>query len=84
MSQPITPEQKELFQLITSGSYQNLVLVSCAVNGTPTVAIAALGQDGDNFTITPLFVEITADMILTGPDEQPLEPDEEYGPWVED
>jgi hypothetical protein len=56
-----------MFNAITSGDYDNFALFSCYVNGTPAAAIVAVNRDesSEGFLITPLFVSITGDMVLT-------------------
>ena len=51
--------------------YSNFALFSCQVNGEPAAAMVALTPDGDELTITPLFVSVTPDMILTDHDGVP-------------
>ena len=67
---PLTINQHHVsaFEALTSGDYANFALFSCHVNGQPAAAIVAVTPDGDNFTITPLFVSVTPDMILTDHD----------------
>ncbi|RWI06832.1 MAG: hypothetical protein EOQ89_03625 [Mesorhizobium sp.] len=64
----ITPEHRERFNALTSGQFTNFALFSCFINGKPAVAIVAANQDGDEITLTPLFVSITDDMVLTDHD----------------
>lgn len=64
----ITKEHRDLFTAMTSGRFNNFALFSCFVGGKPTVAIIAVNQDGEEYTITPLFVAITPDMVLTDHD----------------
>lgn len=40
-------------------------LFSCFVNGQPAAAIVAITQDGSEYAITPLFVSVTKDVVLT-------------------
>lgn len=63
----ITLEHRDMFNAITSGDFDNFALFSCYVNGAPAAAIVAVNRDekGEDFLITPLFVSITGDMILT-------------------
>ena len=66
----ITPEHREMFSAIVSSNYNNFALFSCYVNGTPAAAIVAVNRDGqaEDYLITPLFVSITGDMVLTDHD----------------
>lgn len=61
----ITAEHKALFEAVTSGKYDNFALFSCFVDGKPTSAIVSVVQDGNEYTIRPLFVAVTADMVVT-------------------
>lgn len=63
----ITPTHRNMFNAIASGDFDNFALFSCYVNGTPAAAIVAVNRDenGEDFLITPLFVSITGDMVLT-------------------
>ena len=68
----ITPEHRAAFEALTCGQYQNFALFSCFVNGDPATAIAAINEDGEVVTITPLFVSLTGSMRLT--DHEGAEP----------
>jgi hypothetical protein len=74
----ITPELEADFEALTSGEYSNFALVSCFVDGTPTVAIAIVEKDKKTkqFDVTPLFVSITPNMVLTDHDGNELEHNE--------
>ena len=61
----ITAEHKALFDAVTSGKYDNFALFSCFVDGKPTSAIVSVVQDGNEYAIKPLFVAVTADMVVT-------------------
>jgi hypothetical protein len=61
----ISPELRAQFNALSSGKYTNFALFSCFVNGKPSAAIVAIGQEGEEFQIRPLFVAITPDMVLT-------------------
>lgn len=71
----ITTRLEEDFEALTSGEYSNFALVSCFVDGTPTVAIAVVEKDKKTrkFDVTPLFVSITPNMVLTDHDGNELE-----------
>jgi hypothetical protein len=64
----ITKEEYKLFNAITSGEYKNFVLVSCFLNGEPTVAIASVTRDGEDYNIQPLYVRVSDDMVITDHD----------------
>tara|TARA_R100000935_G_scaffold58898_1_gene99270 strand:- start:87 stop:317 length:231 start_codon:yes stop_codon:yes gene_type:complete len=68
MSTHITQNHVSAFEALTSGEYTNFALFSCHVNGQPAAAIVAVTPDGDEFQITPLFVSVTDDMILSDHD----------------
>ena len=71
MTTNITDAHRDAFNALTSGSYENFTLFSCFVDGAPAAAIAAVNRDGDEFTITPLFVSVTSvtpEMNLTDHD----------------
>lgn len=68
MSTNIRPDHVSAFEALTSGDFRNFALFSCFVNGTPAAAIVAITPPADetgDYTITPLFVSVTADMALT-------------------
>lgn len=64
----ITDSHKQNFKAITSGEYDNFVLISCFLEGEPTCAIAAMAEDGEEIRITPMFVALTPGMVLTDHD----------------
>ena len=68
MTTNITPAHQDAFRALASGQYGNFALFSCFVNGTPASCIVAVREDGDQVLITPLFVTVTADMVLTDHD----------------
>jgi hypothetical protein len=62
----ITPDSWAHFQALISGEYTNFALLSCFVNGAPTSAIVVATEAEDGAVImTPLFVAVTPDMVLT-------------------
>jgi hypothetical protein len=67
----ITPEMQKQFSAMTSGEFDNFALFSCFVNGQPAAAIVAVNRSGEEFDITPLFVSITPEMVLTDHDGRP-------------
>ena len=68
MSTNITPQHKDAFEAMVSGRYRNFALFSCFVNGEPASAIVAVNRDGEDYTVTPLFVSLTPGMALTDHD----------------
>lgn len=64
----ITEDHIEAFEAVRDPDYSNIGLVSCFLNGTPTVAIAVFNDDGETIKITPMFVAVTPDMVLTDHD----------------
>jgi hypothetical protein len=79
MSTNITDRHREAFEAITSGQYGNFALFSCFVNGTPAAAVVSITKDGDSCNVTPLFISVTDDMVLT--DHDGREP-ETLPPWA--
>lgn len=69
----ITAEHRAAFEALTSGAYDNFALFSCFVAGEPAAAIVAVNRAGEEYTIRPLFVAITPDMVLTDHDGRPCE-----------
>ena len=65
MTTNITAEQRAIFEALVSGDYDNFALFSCFLGGEPAAAIVAVNRDGDDYTITPLFVAVTPGMALT-------------------
>lgn len=68
MSTNIRPEHISAFEALTSGDHDNFVLFSCFLNGEPAVAIVAITAPENatgEYQITPLFVGVTANMVLT-------------------
>lgn len=64
----ITSAHKHAFEALTSERFENFALFSCFVNGAPASCIVAVTREGARFTMTPLFVSVTADMVLTDHD----------------
>lgn len=64
----ITADHRQVFDALASGRFNNFALVSCFVNGEPAAAIAAVNRNGDDYTITPLFISVTPGMVLTDHD----------------
>jgi hypothetical protein len=70
----ITPEMREHFAALTNGPRDDYGLYSCYVNGVPSAAICKVERAGrKGFYITPLFVAVTATMVLTNHDGQVAE-----------
>lgn len=65
MTTNITKAHRDTFEALQSGSFQNFALFSCFVDGQPAAAIVAVDNTGDEYTVTPLFVSVTAAMNLT-------------------
>jgi hypothetical protein len=70
----ITAEHRAVFEALTSGRFDNFALFSCFVEGEPVAAIVAINRDGEEYTISPLFVAITPGMVLTDHDGCSCEP----------
>jgi hypothetical protein len=69
----ITAEHRAAFEALTSAHFQNFALFSCFVGGEPAAAIVAVNRDGEDYTITPLFVALTPGMVLTDHDGRPCQ-----------
>lgn len=67
----ITDAQRSAFEALASGAFANFAFLSCFVNGEPASAIVAVNKDGEDITITPLFVSVTPGMILKDHDGTP-------------
>ena len=65
MATNITEDIIAVFKAIASGDYDNFALFSCFINGEPGSCIVSIIDEGDFFTIHPLFVSVTPKMILT-------------------
>jgi hypothetical protein len=70
----ITAEHRSSFEALVSGDFDNFALFSCFVNGEPAAAIVAINRDGEEYTISPLFVALTPGMALTDHDGHPCQP----------
>jgi hypothetical protein len=68
MTTNITAEHRAAFEALVSDDYRNFALFSCFVNGEPAAAIVAVNGDGEDYTITPLFVSVTPALLLTDHD----------------
>lgn len=73
MNTNITDEHRTTFEALTFGAYDNFALFSCFVAGEPAAAIVAVNHEGGEYTIRPLFVTITPNMVLTDHDGRPCE-----------
>ena len=68
MSTNIRPDHISAFEALTSGYFSDFALFSCFIGGEPAAAIVAVTppeREGDDYEITPLFVSVTDDMVLT-------------------
>ena len=68
MSTNIHQEHISVVEALTSGEHDNFALFSCFLDGEPAVAIVAVmppDSDEDDYQITPLFVGVTENMVLT-------------------
>jgi hypothetical protein len=68
----ITKVHQDAFNALTSGEYNSFALFSCFVDGKPASAIVNVtrAEDGQ-FIISPLFVSVTPEMVLTDHDGRP-------------
>lgn len=74
MSTNIRPEHVSAVEALTSGAHDNLALFSCFLDGAPAVAIVAVTPPENTDTeyrITPLFISVTEQMVLTDHDGTP-------------
>ena len=71
MTTNITNEHRAAFKALISADYGNFALFSCFVDGEPAAAIVAVNRDGEDYTISPLFVALTPGMVLTDHDGRP-------------
>ena len=75
MTTNITEDHRRTFEALTSGEASNFCLFSCFLSGQPAAAIAAVtvcppSEEGDQpeYVISPLFISMTDDMVLTDHD----------------
>ena len=75
MTTNITEDHRRAFEALTTGKAGNFYLFSCFLSGRPAAAITAVTvcpptEDGGEpkYVISPLFVSITDDMVLTDHD----------------
>ena len=75
MTTNITEDHRRAFEALTSGEAGNFCLFSCFVSGQPATAIAAVTacpprEEGGEpeYVISPLFISIPEDMVLTDHD----------------
>ena len=64
----ITPAHREAFDALSSGNFSNFALFSCFVDGRPSAAIVTVTETGADVVLSPLFVAVTPDMVLTDHD----------------
>jgi hypothetical protein len=78
----ITPGHVRAFQALTTGSFGEVTLTSCTINGEQGVAIIALQYVGeDKVAVCPLFVAILPSMKIVLPGEREGDGDgDEEGP----
>lgn len=69
----ITQEQALQFEEMTSGD-NGYILLNTTLNGQSATTICSLETDGVEYTMTPLYVEVTPDIegLLKSPDGEPL------------
>ena len=75
MTTNITEDHRRAFEALIGGKAGNSCLFSCYCSGRPAAAIAAVtvcspAQEGGEpeYVISPLFISITDDMVLTDHD----------------
>ena len=72
MTTNITEDHRRAFEALTGDEASNFCLFSCFLSGRPVAAIAAVTvcpprEEGSEpeYVISPLFISITEDMVLT-------------------
>ena len=71
MTTNITEEHHRAFEALTRGEASNLYLFSCFLSSRPAaVTVSPPSEEGDQpeYVISPLFISITDDMVLTDHD----------------
>ncbi len=75
MTTNITEDHRRAFEALTGGKAGNFCLFRCYCSGRPATAIAAVTVcphaeecDEPEYVISPLFIAITDDMVLTDHD----------------
>ena len=75
MTTNITQDHRRAFEALTNGEAGNFCLFFCFLSGRPAAAIAAVTvcppteEGGESeYVISPLFISITEDMVLTDHD----------------
>jgi hypothetical protein len=71
----ITTAHREAFAALRDAAFENFALFSCFVNNQPASAIVAIVENGGEYKITPLFVCVTDEMVLTDHDGSAPGPD---------
>jgi hypothetical protein len=64
----ILPAHRAAFNALVSGKYANFALFSCFINGQPGSAIVAINHDGEEYTLSPVFVSVAPGMKLADHD----------------
>ncbi|MFN9818544.1 MAG: hypothetical protein ACK56Y_11060 [Pseudanabaena sp.] len=57
-----------ILNALSSGDFTNFALFSCFVDGRPSAAIVAVTRDREDYVLSPLFVAVTPEMVLTDHD----------------
>lgn len=60
---PITPDDRVLFDAVTSGLYTNFAIMSGFWKDEPTSVIVSINPEGEDFVLTPLYVRVTESML---------------------
>lgn len=71
----INDHERATFRSLFTEEYgDRLALVRTYLDNVPTTAVCLVDRDvhGGDFFITPLYVQVTDDMDLKGPDGEPL------------
>jgi hypothetical protein len=71
MATNITPRHQHVFSALRDCRYGNFALMSCFLGGQAVAAIVTVNSVGEDTIITPVFVSVTPDMVLTDHDGVP-------------
>jgi hypothetical protein len=71
---PLTEAQRAKFNFVLNGPEDELALLSCSIFGDHVATICRITQEGNNFSIEPLFIELSQTLAanLLSPNGEPL------------
>ena len=66
LTHELTDEERDMFEAVTNGGYVNgrICLMSTNFNGVPTPTICNITQEGNEITISPLYVMVAGNKEL--------------------